>query len=200
VRDLVVTGMHRTDLKLLPVTAAQAKRVDAVLRACRLQRLASRQFLTLSYGQKRLALLARALAQNPDWLLLDEFYNGLDGEYRRRIDKVLDTAVRGGVSWVATAHRAADIPRATRCMLELNSGRVQAVKRIRAAELRSLAEEAGERRRGPKSAKKPAAAGARLMVRLSHADLYVDHRPVLRDLDWQLREGEHWALFGANGS
>jgi molybdate transport system ATP-binding protein len=23
---------------------------------------------------------------------------------------------------------------------------------------------------------------------------------VLRDLDWQLREGEHWAVFGANGS
>src|SRR5277367_1478515 len=61
VHDLVATGLHRSDLLLLPVTPAQAKRVAAALRACGLQRLASREFLTLSYGQKRLALLARAL-------------------------------------------------------------------------------------------------------------------------------------------
>jgi molybdate transport system ATP-binding protein len=199
VRDLIATGVHRTDLKLLPVTAAQARRVDAVLRACRLQRHAGRQFLTLSYGQKRLALLARALAQDPDWLLLDEFYNGLDGEYRRRIDMVLDAAARSGVSWVATAHRAADIPRGTRCMLELQAGRVHAIKRIRASDLSRLTECAGERRHTPKRAKK-AASGASLLVRLSQVDLYVDYRLVLRNLDWQLRSGEHWAVFGANGS
>jgi molybdate transport system ATP-binding protein len=199
VRDLVATGVHRTDLKLLPVTGAQAKRVDAVLRACRLQRHASRQFLTLSYGQRRLSLLARALAQDPDWLLLDEFYNGLDGEYRQRIDGVLDAAVRRGVSWVATAHRAADIPRGTRSMLELEAGRAHAVKRIRASDLRRLTEQAGERRRNPKRARK-AATGGYTLLRLSRVDLYVDYRLVLRDLNWELRKGEHWALFGANGS
>ncbi len=199
VRDLVATGVHRTDLKLLPVTAAQAERVDAVLRVCRLRRLASRQFLTLSYGQKRLALLARALAQDPDWLLLDEFYNGLDVEYRRRIDRVLAAAVRAGVSWVATAHRAADVPRGTRYVFELNAGRMHAVKRIRASDLERLAERAGERRRNPRRPKRTAA-GASLLVRLSQVDLYVDYRLVLRDLDWQLRKGEHWAVFGANGS
>ena len=35
---------------------------------------------------------------------------------------------------------------------------------------------------------------------LSQVDLYVDYRPVLRDLDWQLRRGEHWAVYGANGA
>ena len=198
VRDLVATGVHRTDLKLLPVTARQAKRVDAVLRVCRLGRLACRQFLTLSYGQKRLALLARALAQDPDWLLLDEFYNGLDGEYRRRIDEVLAAAVRGGVSWVATAHRAADIPRGTRCMLELKAGRMHAIKCIRASDLKHLAERAGERQRSPMRAGK-VATGTSSLVRLSQVNLYVDYRLVLRDLDWQLRKGEHWAVFGANG-
>ena len=73
-----------------------------------------RQFLALSYGQKRLALLARALVQHPDWLLLDELYNGLDAAYRRRMDAVLEAARRRGQSWVASAHRAADVPRGTR--------------------------------------------------------------------------------------
>jgi molybdate transport system ATP-binding protein len=218
VRDLVATGLHRTDLLLLPVTPPQAKRVTVTLRLCGLSRHATRAFLSLSYGQKRLALLARALVQDPDWLLLDEFYNGLDAHYRRRIDKVLGAAVRRGQSWVATAHRAADVPRGTRCMLELAEGRVHVVKRIRPSDLARLTERAGESPRHPPRARqspragtsvragklprarKVAASSAPVLLQLSQVDLYVDYRPVLRDLDWQLRRGEHWAIYGANGA
>jgi molybdate transport system ATP-binding protein len=212
VRDLVATGLHHTDLLLLPVTPLQARRVTATLRLCGLRRHAAREFLSLSYGQKRLALLARALVQDPDWLLLDEFYNGLDADYRRRIDAALDAAMRRGQSWVATAHRAGDVPRGTRCMLELAEGRVHAVKCIRPSDLARLMERAGEsprqraqarksvRAAKPPRARKVAASSAPVLLRLSRVDLYVDYRLVLRDLDWQLRRGEHWAVYGANGA
>ena len=201
VRDLVATGLHRTDLLLLPVTQAQAKRVAATLRVCGLDRHATRDFLSLSYGQKRLALLARALVQDPDWLLLDEFYNGLDAHYRRRIDKVLENAAGRGQSWVATAHRAADVPRGTRWILQLAAGKVHAARRIHAVDLKRLSERAGERPRAlMRARKKVATAGAPVLVQLSNVDLYVDYRLVLRNLDWQLRKGEHWAVYGANGA
>jgi ABC-type molybdenum transport system ATPase subunit/photorepair protein PhrA len=35
---------------------------------------------------------------------------------------------------------------------------------------------------------------------LTEVAVYVDYRPVLRNLDWQLRSGEHWAVYGANGA
>jgi molybdate transport system ATP-binding protein len=209
ISDLVATGLHGTDLLLLPVTPAQAARVKATLRACGLSRLASREFLSLSYGQKRLALLARALVQRPDWLLLDEFYNGLDAHYRRRIDTVLGGALRRGQSWVATAHRAHDVPRGTRHMLQLSQGAVVSIKRIGASDIKNLAEQAGEtsRRRsaGPNRGRERASAtapasSAPMLLRLAHVDLYVEYRPVLRDLSWELRKGEHWAVYGANGA
>jgi len=221
VRDLVATGLHRTDLLLQPVTPQEQRRVAAALRACGLYRHAAREFLSLSYGQKRLALLARALVQEPDWLLLDEFYNGLDADYRRRLDAVLDAARRRGQSWIATAHRAIDVPRGTRRVLELKEGRVRAVKRLRRADLERLIEHAGENlaasvpprvRPAGASPASPAArtartaraartaGGATLLLRLEHVDLYVDYRAVLRDLNWELRSGEHWAVYGANGA
>ncbi len=215
VRDLVATGLHRTDLLLLPVTPRQAQRVSATLRACGLSRYACREFLSLSYGQKRLALLARALVQDPDWLLLDELYNGLDAQYRRRIDAVLGGAMRRGQSWVATAHRAGDVPRGTRDMLELAQGKVASIRRIRPSDLVQLAEQAGEtapRRRRARGAPvhggASEAAGrgrvtrssAAVLLHLSQVDLYVEYRLVLRGLDWQLRRGEHWAVYGANGA
>jgi molybdate transport system ATP-binding protein len=196
VRDLIATGLHRSDLLLASVSRYEDRKVDAALRFCGLRRLAHRRFLTLSYGEKRLALLARALVQDPDWLLLDEFYNGLDADFRRRIDAVLQAARRRGLAWVATAHRAMDIPRGTGLSLELAGGRIQSVGRLRRADLKRLQVRAREttaprRRRAPHGP---------VLLRLSHADVYVEHHAVLEDVNWRLRQGEHWSVFGANGA
>jgi molybdate transport system ATP-binding protein len=204
VRDVVATGLHRTDLLLSPVTRTQGKQVAAMLRACGIARLAAREFLSLSYGEKRLALLARALVQRPDWLLLDEVYNGLDGEYRRRIDAVLEAAHAGGQSWIATAHRAMDVPPGTRSLIALCEGRVRQMKRLSAADLVRLraraAESAARASRRRHTPPKVKAAQGRVLLRLRNVDLYVGYRAVLRALNWQLRQGEHWAVFGANGA
>jgi molybdate transport system ATP-binding protein len=204
VREVVATGVHGTDLLLAPITAAQARSVKRQLRACGLEALASRKFLSLSYGEQRLTLLARALAGDPDWLLLDEFYNGLDAGYRRRIDAVLRSARRRGQSWVATAHRAVDLPAGTRSVLMLSAGRIRRMKPLLRADAQRLKSSAEEHRRcdfhlrpeGVKRAKK----FGEVLLRLTHVDLYVEYQQVLRDVNWQLRRGEHWAVFGANGA
>ena len=209
VRDLIATGLHRSDLLLEPITPSEETRVRAMLRACGLHRLAAREFLSLSYGQKRLVLLARALVQKPDWLLLDEFYNGLDRDYRGRIDTVLEAALRSGTSWVATAHRAADVPQGTRRLLELAGGRVLANRRLLRADLIGLAARADERAARSSSPRRRAVlrgrrktqpGGAAVLLRLTRVNLFVDYRSVLRDVNWRLRKGEHWAVYGANGS
>jgi molybdate transport system ATP-binding protein len=202
VGDLVATGLHQTDLLLSPVSARDAARVSATLRSCGLRRHAARRFLSLSYGEKRIALLARALVQNADWLLLDELYNGLDLSYRRRVDAILDRARRRGQSWVATAHRAVDVPRGTRALLELSGGRIRRIVHLRAKDLARLSARADEDAALPSRRQNPrrAACKAPPLLKLSHVDLFVDYQPVLRDLNWQLRRGEHWSVFGANGA
>jgi molybdate transport system ATP-binding protein len=206
VRDVVATGLEQTDLLLASPTQAQARRVSATLSECGIARLARRKFLSLSYGEKRLTLLARALAQDPDWLLLDEVYNGLDADHRRRVDGVLEAAHRHGQSWVATAHRAADVPRGTRRLIEIADGRIRKIEPLLRADTTRMALHAEEntplqRRRPPSHAprariKRPGA----VLVRLIDVDLYVEYRPVLRAMNWQLRRGEHWSVFGANGA
>jgi molybdate transport system ATP-binding protein len=204
VRDMIAAGLHGTDLLLWPATAAERRRIAATIRACGLGCLAARTFSSLSYGQKRLALLARALAQEPDWLLLDEFYNGLDTAYRRRIDRILSAARAAGQSWIAVTHRAGDVPRGTRGIIELNQGRLRSIKSLRRTAAARLAHGGGprptRRRQGSTGAAVRPLPDGRLLLRIDQADLYVDYRPVLLDLNWELRKGQHWAVFGANGS
>ena len=216
VRDLLATGLHRTDLLLSPVTAPERRKIESILRACGLLRLAARRLSSLSYGQKRLALLARALCPDPDWLLLDELYNGLDASYRRRIDRVLRAVRARGGSWIVATHRACDLPRGTRGLIELDAGRIIVTRPLRpeaASRLRTAAREGARRAigrdaapgrrgvRGHRAVRGPVGARTRApLLRISGADLYVDYKPVLRGVSWELREGEHWAVFGANGA
>ena len=217
--DLLATGLHGSDLLRKPVTAPERRRIAAMLTLCRLTTLQDFRFLSLSYGQKRIALLARALVRKPDWLLLDEFYNGLDAAHRARMDEILQNARRSGQAWVASSHRAVDIPQGTDGLIELRAGRVHSVKRLRGTDLERLVGEAAEwplrlasqdtprgtpRKVAQSAAGAPksnaeACAGKRLLS-ITGATLFVEYRAVLKDVNWELRSGQHWAVFGANGA
>ena len=109
VTELVATGLFRTDLPLDAPNAAQRAQVRRLVRRFGLESLAARRFLTLSYGERRLALIARAMAARPSLLLLDEVFNGLDSERRVVLMRFLQSS-RGAMPWVLAAHRAKDLP------------------------------------------------------------------------------------------
>jgi iron complex transport system ATP-binding protein len=64
------------------------------LRVLGISHLAARPFNRLSQGQRRRAVIARALAMKPDMLLLDEATNGLDPVARESFLKSLSKLIR----------------------------------------------------------------------------------------------------------
>jgi molybdate transport system ATP-binding protein len=124
----------------------------------------------------------------------------LDANFRRRIDAVLGAARRRGQSWIATAHRAIDVPRGTRSVIELSDGRIRMVERLKRADHERLKAGGGEQAAQRSSLAKSSSRPGPVLLRLSQVDLYVEYRAVLRDLNWQLRRGEHWSVFGENGA
>ncbi|MBU5437273.1 ABC transporter ATP-binding protein [Tissierella sp. MSJ-40] len=59
--------------------------VDAALKKVNLSSYSNRSYLTLSGGEKQRAILARAIAQEPKFLVLDEPTNHLDIKYQLEI-------------------------------------------------------------------------------------------------------------------
>ena len=55
-----------------------------------IEQLADRSFITLSSGEQRLALVARAFVKNPDLLILDEPLHGLDDQNRRLVQHIIN--------------------------------------------------------------------------------------------------------------
>jgi molybdate transport system ATP-binding protein len=83
-------------------------------------------------------------------------------------------------------------------VIEMRAGRIIAARRLTAADLAGLAARADEA--SARIVRPRAARSGPWLVRIRHADLYVEYREVLRDVNWELRAGQQWAVFGANGA
>jgi molybdate transport system ATP-binding protein len=200
VEEVVATGAHRTDIPLQPASDADRRRVAGILRRLRIERLTGRRFLTLSYGERRLVLLARALASRPKMLLLDELLNGLDEANHERARRWLEGTARSKLPWVLSTHRVEDVPASATHALVLESGRVVYRGSIRRAPLtRWLDNPVGTGATAPPRARQRGSA-ERALVRLTHAHVHLDEHVALQDLSLTIRAGECWVVHGHNGS
>lgn len=195
--DVLTAGVQGTDIVLEAPDRSACARVRALLRMGGVSHLSNRRFLTLSYGQRRLVLLLRALARRPHWLLLDEPFNGLDARSRKRFDALLARLRRCGQAWMVSAHHGEDIPVGTQRRLHLSQGRVVDAERVRGVPPKAPS---GARLLKPASLADTVTADGQVLVEIRGASLYVEDRCVLAHLDWQLRSGEHWAICGDNGA
>ncbi len=201
VTQVVTTGLFDEDIPLTQPSRAQRQRVTRVLRRFDLWGLRQRRMLTLSYGQRRLALVARAFAGDARVLLLDEVFNGLDARARDKLRRALQRP-RGGHEWILTSHRPKELPKNVTRLARIEGGRLLRASEkwghssFRAHPARHT--ERVEMRNVPISV--PISRASRPLICISHADIYRDYRPVIRDLRWTLRSGEHWAVLGPNGA
>ncbi|MCC7103961.1 MAG: metal ABC transporter ATP-binding protein [Chloroflexi bacterium] len=76
----------------------------AAMEDVRMDALASRPFGALSGGQQQRAFIARALAQEPDLLVLDEPVAGIDAENRVQIGEMLTSLRARGVPLLIATH------------------------------------------------------------------------------------------------
>jgi molybdate transport system ATP-binding protein len=202
-REIVGTGLYRTDIPMTALTPADDARVDALLARLDIAVLAERRFLTLSYGERRLVLIARALAWQPKLLLLDEVANGLDARNHARLMHFLESSAGSKLPWVFATHRQEDVPEAMTHLLELEAGRVKfrgAMRAIRAR--RFLQQESREF-----STARPARAirtekhrPRRVVIALERANVHVDDVQILHGIDLAVAARDCWVVHGPNGS
>jgi len=209
VAQVVLTGYDDSDFPLQSPTLAQQRRILQVLRQVGLAGYASRTFLSLSYGQRRRVLLARAVVREPDVLLLDEALNGLDVKGRAAFLRALRLASSPRTAWILTSHRRGDAPAGLTHIARIAHGGIKNVTdlRVGAADPAALQLEArpeiapASRRNAPgASVGQSRIRPARPLLRVHRASVYRAERNVIGMFDWTLDRGQHWCLRGANGS
>jgi molybdate transport system ATP-binding protein len=110
VRDCIASGFDSSVGLTREPTTEERLRIEELLAELALAELAERRLSSLSYGQARRALIARALANRPRLLLLDEPWEGLDSPVSTALEEGLAAAVAARSTQLVcashlTAHR-----------------------------------------------------------------------------------------------
>ena len=105
-------------------TPAQRAKAEEIIQTLRIGSLKQRQFGSMSTGEQRRFLLARALVHDPSTLLLDEPTSGLDltssFQYRAQLRELM----QAGITVLLTTHHVNEIPPEIQRVVMLKAGRV----------------------------------------------------------------------------
>jgi zinc transport system ATP-binding protein len=106
--ELVSSGLTNKR-SLFGLNGAQREQVNQAIAQVGLSDKTNRKYSSLSGGQLRRALIARALVAQADLLLLDEPLTGLDRESVAAVVQILHQLKAAGFSMIVVSHELADL-------------------------------------------------------------------------------------------
>ena len=190
---------------------------DEVKDPARCQRLAerfgitallNRRFKYLSTGETRKTLLCQALMSEPELLILDEPFDGLDVQSRAQLAALLESLNQQGYTLVLVLNRFDEIPDFIQhagvladCNLTETGEKTALLKQALIAQLAHSEQLDGITLPEPDA---PSARHAldphQPRIVLRDGIVSYDDRPILNRLTWTVNPGEHWQIVGPNGA
>lgn len=172
---------------------------EQTIQLLQLSALLDKQLIKLSNGETKRLMIAAALLKNPLLLLLDNPLAGLDTATRAEFNTIIDRIAASGIT-IIMATGPHEIPQTITHVAFLKSGALTSVAR----EQYQPDEETG-----PNSAKTFNLDGLlshypawpyQDIVRMNNVHIQYGAKVVLNAVDWQIKQGERWALLGHNGA
>lgn len=195
--DLLLTGLEDSPLLYTLPPQKHSAAVRELAENLHIDNLLQRSINSLSQGQLRLLLLARALVRRPALLLLDECLDGLDAQARKIFLKILE-AHSATSTVVLTSHRAHTLPSWIHHRLYMQAGKLYS-----APPPAPKSDLNPHPQHGPKPQACPSPShrtDQSPLVQVCNATVYVERTALLHHINWTISPGEHWLLRGENGS
>ena len=161
-----------------------------------LEGLLDKYIILLSSGELRKYKLAASLFTNPRVLIMDNPFIGLDRGTRDQLKELMAMlAQEQGLQIILVLAKTDEIPNFITHIVEVKDMKV--MKKISVNEFTVD----GLQFLRPSSSKncKPSTVNQDI-ISFNHVSIRYGARTILKDLDWTVRQGEHWSLSGQNGS
>lgn len=201
---------HATETDEVPVVADLLKEyqgaglLEKILAAFHIKEFLPKKLIFLSSGELRKFLIVRTLLSGPAILILDNPFIGLDAASRALLVEMLEQmGTLHGVQVILLLSNPEDIPEMITHVLAV-SDREYVTPSTReefladTGRLRRLFPDNQEPVVLPAMEKEPSAHA--VTFRMEHVSIRYGSRTILNELDWEVKNGEKWALSGPNGA
>ncbi len=194
-RDFILAGQETKEQNL-----------EELATILRFSHILTRGIKYLSTGEMRKALICRALLQQPPHLVLDEPFDGLDADSKLSLQTVIKTIISDGISIILLLNRFSEILPEVTSLAYMQNGEIilcdakdtalqsPILNKIISfqANVSSKLPEMIYPRQNSEQETSPI-----IMEEVNVS--YVD-KPILTNLNWEVKKGEHWIISGPNGS
>ena len=170
--------------------------------------LLSRRFKYLSTGETRKVLLCQTLMGNPDLLILDEPFDGLDVYSRSNLSELLYSLSEKGLTIVLVLNRFDELPDyienmgvVADCKLTMSGDRESVLANTLISQLQhseKIKQLAIPETEDPTNDEKLDDTTPRII--LNNGVISYNDKPILHGLTWHVNPGEHWQIIGENGA
>ncbi|NVK55705.1 MAG: ATP-binding cassette domain-containing protein [Alteromonadaceae bacterium] len=210
--DVLPTPSSARDIIFQDTAAPSDRQVSELNRLSKMfgiHRLLERDFIALSSGETRKVLLVRQLLRKPDWLVLDEPFDGLDAQTAETFSALLND-IRQDCTIIMVVNRQSEIPCWAQRLLFVQAGKLAwqvHAEQLNQEALQPLQQmlhiqqsvtslpEKDVSRCAPTLADPHAP-----LVKLRNGKVAWGDNIVFEALDWTINPGEHWQIIGPNGS
>lgn len=198
----------RTTAEIIQDEVKDAPRCMQLAQQFGITPLLDRRFKYLSTGETRKTLLCQALMSEPDLLILDEPFDGLDVASRQQLAERLASLHQSGITLVLVLNRFDEIPEFVQfagvladCTLAETGAKEELLQQALVAQLAHSEQLEGVQLPEPDepSARHALPANEPRIV-LNNGVVSYNDRPILNNLSWQVNPGEHWQIVGPNGA
>lgn len=201
VREILFDGINKACVDPLLL--------ESVLADFSLQHLLSRPFRALSTGETRKLLLCRALIQEPDLLILDEPFDGLDVKASLGLSQTLGV-LASRCTLVFVLNRLGQLPDYCQQIILVKDAQIiwreskvtnltQTLQDVKSL-LHMQQFDVRLPDRDADSQQPPALDPMQPLVKFTKVAVKYSGQAIFQDLDWHLVTGQHWQVSGPNGS
>jgi molybdate transport system ATP-binding protein len=177
--------------------------LEETLQKLRLDGLRSKQLIKLSNGETKRLMISAALLKHPVLLLLDNPLAGLDVQTRAAFNAIINDIISSGIT-VIMATPLLEIPDAITNVAVLQKGTI--VKQVPVKQFDPVE----FIKTGNKSTDKNeliALFNTKVnytaytwVVKMDKVNITYGDKTILKNIDWQIKQGDRWALLGPNGA
>ncbi|MEJ2170770.1 MAG: ATP-binding cassette domain-containing protein [Desulfobacterales bacterium] len=186
---------------------AAADIADAVARL-KIQPLLDRSIRVLSTGEMRKVQIARALQKQPEIMILDEPFDGLDESSRRDLAQIIDDLMDDTRTVILVTHRQREILPKISHVLAVKDGKVlfqgrrsDVLTPLQLERLYAFDFAASFSIPDGKYRPEPAAGNfSDTLICMKNVTVRYDETIALDKISWTMKQGENWAILGPNGS
>ena len=158
--------------------------------------LLDKYIILLSSGELRKYKLVSNLFTNPKVLIIENPYIGLDAETRDQVAELLKMLVdEQGIQLILVLSKMDEVPEFIQRVIKMNELRFVSELKVRTEFNLDHCPHAIQVQQN--SAVPPI---PQEIIRFNHVSIRYGERTILKDLNWVVLKGEHWALSGQNGS